>query len=1203
MNSNDNIFIRNRIEPSSIRNKYKNNYDDESNNHLYTENNIFQKKKSLSKSKTSSYKTLLNSYSKEKDRYKKIYENKSRAIPSLYLQRAYLKNEKDYNEYLNDKNNKKGLKLEGNKDYNDITVEQYMEEIETYRENIRKLIMKNNWYYITSDEYNDNNKKMKLTPLPSKSRLLMNTNKEKKDFNFAERNAVFMRMVEYTHSLITKEKQRDDKNKLDQERKKIYLIMKSAILTIENWWVSILEKRKENEEKLNQFIEKNNKNIENLVNTLETIFNKKNRKDESVKKFIIEFYRKLFKNNQKYEKKLKKINNNVKVKNVDKDDEIPEILGPEYMVKIWKKDEDNIKKNNDNIDKIPKQNYVKRKTLSSNIPKKLYHYIDENDEMKIYRNNDSNFRGKNIISEGNKNINNKKNLKLGLLRNSNKDIVKAIRINHFNNFDENQLEIFHSNNTNKKNIKKIRNNKNGINKNTKSTSILETKSDNKKIKNFDEKFEYILEKSQKGLKNKNIKTKQIYNNNNKDNNIKDINNIQNNNGKENNILNNNNPKHKKDNNENNIENKLENNNQQNNINEYEEENYNKHISGDKKDSIVKNIIENENLNKSLNKEELNNSSNKSDFEEKKNENNSNNNLDYYIEKNKNSNSNNINNSNLKMSNLKKELNNINKKKVQKGNKTEKNNKLNNLNKNSKKKFNKTIQKTHSLKDSNNNKEKNINNKNNTNDNIKKDNNIQIQNTSNEYENILNTNQQNQISNNNDSNKQMNKNKKNIINNILIKQTNDSNNNSFNEKSNLIEDENMEEKNNIIINNNYQISNFNDSNNELNNNEQINKNYLENTYKKFPSNQENKNEMFKKNNNFISSIEPHNINGNENKINEEIKPKYNYNPKDKKLMRIDSKGIIENIDNILKEDSKPLTIKSKKKIINNNIKSDKNDNPQYNYIQNFNKTNYKFDNQKLQLINTENILIPNEIKEDYHKNLTSEEKIEKFIFLISSFEKERFFNRLVLNYLYKHNVNLNNEELIALLKLGQNNTYQRILNKSLKLNLINDEYQDKKISFKDWVKKFVKNKKDLDNKEEIINKYNEYIKNNNYKSKNIIIKNFDIKTDDKKTLFSNEKDINSNNTNDKNEEISINKDNEKKLINNDNLHHKNIFDLEKYKFHIKQNNNKIPLLKNKRDTSKDIIIPEDLNIAYNLLKQTKVNINELHREFNDDVEKF
>ena len=45
MNSNDNIFIQKRIEPSSIRNKYKIDYEDELNKHLYTENNIFQKKK------------------------------------------------------------------------------------------------------------------------------------------------------------------------------------------------------------------------------------------------------------------------------------------------------------------------------------------------------------------------------------------------------------------------------------------------------------------------------------------------------------------------------------------------------------------------------------------------------------------------------------------------------------------------------------------------------------------------------------------------------------------------------------------------------------------------------------------------------------------------------------------------------------------------------------------------------------------------------------------------------------------------------------------------------------------------------------------------------------------------------------------------------------------------------------------------------
>ena len=1220
MNSNDNIFIQKRIEPSSIRNKYKIDYEDELNKHLYTENNIFQKKKSLIKSKTSSsYKTLINTYSKDKNRYKNIYENKSRAIPSLYLQRAYLKNQKDYNEYLNDKNNKRGLKLEGNKDYNDIPIEQYMDEIETYRENIKKLIMQNDWYYITFDEYNDNNKKMKLTPLPSKSRLLMNTNKEKKDFNFAERNAVFMRMVEYTHSLITQEKQKEDKSKLDKEKKKIYLIMKSAILTIENWWASILEKRKEKEEKLNQFIEKNYINLENLVNKLEIILNKK-RKDENIKISMIEFFRKLYKNNQKYEKKKKKINNNVNVKNVVRDDEIPEILGPEYMVEMWKRDEENVKKNNNSNYKIIKQNikqnYAKKKTLSSNIPKKLFHYIENNDEMKIYRNNDSNSKVQYILSEDNKSSNNKKSKKMGILRNSNKDIVKAIRINHFNNFDENQLEAYYNtNNKNKNHINKIRNNKIGINKNTKSTSRLET-NNNKKIQNIDEKFKYILEKSNKGIQNTNLK-KKYFNDNYNNNNVNEMNKIQNSNTNQNYILNHINPEYIKDNNENNIDKKVENNHIKHN-NKYEGKKNNNNISEDEENSKVNNMIENDDLYSCLKIDELNNLNNKNDNKENKNENNN-----LYNNNEKINHSNIIINSNKNKSNLKKDINNNG---IQKENKTEKNNKLslNNLTKNTKKEINKKIQKSQNLNDVNNNKNKNLNNKNKIYVNNKqselKDNNIEIQNTNIEDENNLNPNPQNKRQNNNDVNNNFNQNKKISINDIPIKQINDNNNNS--EKSNLIDDENIEETNNIIVNNKNQNSNFNDSNNELKNNEQINKNKLENTYKKFPSNQDYKNEYLKKNVNFTSPIEPpkNNIGVNEKNNDEEIKPKYSYNSNDKKLMRIDSKGIIENIENILEEDSKQLTIKSKKKKIkndkndnnkNNNIQNNKDENIQINKNQNnkikniqnndnkiekgkninIDRNNNKFDNKKLQLINTENILIPHDRKEDIGKSLTLEERIEKFVFLIGAYEKEKFFNRLVLNYLYKHNVNLNDEELIALLKLGQNNTYQRILNKSLGLNLIKDEYHDKNISFKDWVKKFVGNKKDLDNKEELINKYNEYIKKNsnhiiNNKS---IIKNNDIKRGDKNQLFSNEKDSNLNDSNDKN--------------NDNNLDNRKVFDLEKYKSNFKLKNNRMPLLKNKRDTSKDIIIPEDINIAYNLLRQTKVITKELHREFKDEAEKF
>jgi hypothetical protein len=43
---------------------------------------------------------------------------------------------------------------------------------------------------------------------------------------------------------------------------------------------------------------------------------------------------------------------------------------------------------------------------------------------------------------------------------------------------------------------------------------------------------------------------------------------------------------------------------------------------------------------------------------------------------------------------------------------------------------------------------------------------------------------------------------------------------------------------------------------------------------------------------------------------------------------------------------------------------------------------------------------------------------------------------------------------------------------------------------------------------------------------------------------------------------------------------------------------------KRDISKDIIIPNDINISYNLIKRNKYNQDfDILREFNDDPEKF
>ena len=385
------------------------------------------------------------------------------------------------------------------------------------------------------------------------------------------------------------------------------------------------------------------------------------------------------------------------------------------------------------------------------------------------------------------------------------------------------------------------------------------------------------------------------------------------------------------------------------------------------------------------------------------------------------------------------------------------------------------------------------------------------------------------------------------------------------------------------------------------------------------------------------------------------------------MRINSKGVIENIENILIEDPKPLKTTNKKKL-NNNSKRNINNNNKINkkgiYNNNyedkdkdkdkFNNINV-FTNKSLRLSNTENInILPNLDNfenEDNKYNLNPQEKIEKFIYLIGRSKKEEFFNRLVLNYLYKENINLNDEELIALLKLGNNNTYQKILNKSLKLNLIKDDYREKNISFKDWVEKFIRNKNNMKqnkinniniNGEDINNDYNnkKHARDSNkdditnniiYKSTKNKIGNNNLKIS-RKTIQSNSKrdiqiniirydedEVNKNenkkfikmpiNNLDKkfinektNEEIITLKKSNKKTFNNDYDDDDYYDDDELDYFKSKNKTGKITL-RNKRDTSKDIIFPKNLNEAYNLIKNHSYKKSELHREFKDETDKF
>ncbi len=205
---------------------------------------ISNKKNDLSESKTinspkaklntksSSCSNLFSNNKKDKQDYDNLYLRKTGKTTSS-SEKTYLKNQDSLTNYFKQNINSIGLKLGYDKYYETIPIEKYVNEINKYNNNITNKLINN------PDEENKKIKnKMKLTPLPSKSRLLMNSDKEKKDFNNAERTAVMMRRFEYTHRL------KNIENKKAQEKKLKYLIMKKAVEKIEIWWKKILDNKK-----------------------------------------------------------------------------------------------------------------------------------------------------------------------------------------------------------------------------------------------------------------------------------------------------------------------------------------------------------------------------------------------------------------------------------------------------------------------------------------------------------------------------------------------------------------------------------------------------------------------------------------------------------------------------------------------------------------------------------------------------------------------------------------------------------------------------------------------------------------------------------------------------------------------------------------------------------------------------------------------
>ena len=189
-----------------------------------------------------SYEIMLKEFQKNRDIFDKLFSDK-KSKDYTYLEDIYMKYSKNLTKFF--KNNKRGLQLTGSKKFENLPIDLFLSEIEVYKKNILQKIKDNT---LTYSNPNDNlskkiDEKIRLTPLPSKSRLLMKTNKEKNDFSSAERTAVYMRIVEYTHSLRTKEEKEQYEKLLREEKEKIIFIMKKSVDTIQNWWIKMKKKK------------------------------------------------------------------------------------------------------------------------------------------------------------------------------------------------------------------------------------------------------------------------------------------------------------------------------------------------------------------------------------------------------------------------------------------------------------------------------------------------------------------------------------------------------------------------------------------------------------------------------------------------------------------------------------------------------------------------------------------------------------------------------------------------------------------------------------------------------------------------------------------------------------------------------------------------------------------------------------------------
>ena len=162
------------------------------------------------------------------------------------------------NYYMKNRNN---ICLYGSKKFEKLTIEALMDEMRCYKETILKQIKDNPKliYSVRNFPEESNDEKMILTPMPDTQRKKIKSNREKREFNNAERTAVVMRIVEYTHRLKKRDennKEQNNKNDIrnsEEDNIKVAFAMKKAVDTIERCWIN--SKRNSKKALINKKIE------------------------------------------------------------------------------------------------------------------------------------------------------------------------------------------------------------------------------------------------------------------------------------------------------------------------------------------------------------------------------------------------------------------------------------------------------------------------------------------------------------------------------------------------------------------------------------------------------------------------------------------------------------------------------------------------------------------------------------------------------------------------------------------------------------------------------------------------------------------------------------------------------------------------------------------------------------------------------------